>query len=500
LSLRKEFGNVPDSKDTEMEELKNLNPAVLWGCFAELTQIPRPSGFMGPIRQYMLNFGKSLGLKTETDEIGNVIIRKPATPGMENRPGIVLQGHLDMVPQKNTNVAHDFEKDPIRPRIVDGWVKATDTTLGADNGIGVAAAMAVLASKDLKHGPVEALFTVDEETGMYGAFGLNPTSFEGRILLNMDSEEEGNLFVGCAGGINLNAEFSFDHLSDVPSGDLAVRLDLKGLKGGHSGVDILLGRANANKLLFRFLKSAVADNEARLASFNGGNLRNAIPREAWAVVTIPAEGLQDLADAVADYQDQINDEFRGIENTLSFTLQQVALPAGLLPEEVQDDIINAVVAAHDGVYRMIPEMSDVVETSSNLAICEMGDGVASCRFLVRSSVESMKETLVSSLQSLFALAGAVVTTDGDYPGWKPDLHSPILKLMSDIYEKEWNKKPHINVIHAGLECGIIQDAVGSMDMISFGPTLAYPHSPDEGVEIATVSRFWDYLVKILAAI
>jgi len=483
-----------------MKEIKKLNPTALWGYFAEMTQIPRPSGFMGPIQEYIRQFGKANGLKTDQDAAGNIIIHKPATPGMEGKPGIVLQAHLDMVPQKNSNIDHVFERDPIRPRIVDGWVKATDTTLGSDNGIGVAAAMAVLASKDLKHGPVEALFTIDEETGMYGAFGLKPGEFDAKILINLDSEHEGNLFVGCAGGINLTAEFNYDHLAAIPEGDIAVKLVLTGLKGGHSGVDIHLGRANANKLLFRFLKDAVADLEVRLASFSGGTLRNAIPRESYSIVTIPEDGLQDLAEAVADYEVQLNDEFKGIENTLYFTLQQVDLPAGLIPEEVQDDIINAVVAAHDGVYRMIPEMSDVVETSSNLAICESAEGVARCKFLARSSADSMKDTLVSTLQSLFALAGAKVTTDGEYPGWKPNLKSPIMDLMKKIYEDDWNKAPHINVIHAGLECGIIQDAVGTLDMISFGPNITFPHSPDEGVEIASVERFWNYLVKVLAEI
>lgn len=482
------------------EDLKQLKPQLLWGYFYDLTQIPRPSGFMGPIQDFMFNFGLSLGLKTSKDEAGNILIKKPATQGMENKPGIVLQSHLDMVPQKNGSIQHDFEKDPIFARIEDGWVKATETTLGSDNGIGVAAIMSVLASKDLSHGPIESLFTVDEETGMYGAFGLKTGAFEGKILINLDSEHEGTLFVGCAGGINLTAEFEYEKNTPVPEGDIAVRLNLKGLKGGHSGVDILLGRANANKLLFRFLKMAVAENEVRLASFSGGTLRNAIPREATAVVTVPEDGLADLAEAVADYQDQINEEFKGVENTLSFTIDQVELPSGLIPEEVQDDVVNAVEAAHDGVLRMIPEMPDVVETSSNLAICESGDGIISCQFLVRSSMESMKHTLVSSLQSCFSLAGAKVTESGNYPGWKPNLKSPIMDLMAGIFEQKWGVKPTINVIHAGLECGIIQDAVGTLDMISFGPNISYPHSPDEKVEIASVERFWDYLVSVLAAI
>lgn len=483
-----------------MEALKNLSPSLLWGFFSDLTQIPRPSGYLEPVRAYILDFGKKYQLETTTDAIGNIVIRKPATKGFENRPIVVLQSHLDMVPQKNSTVVHDFEKDPIKPRVVDGWVKATDTTLGADNGIGVAASLAVLASADIAHGPVEALFTVDEETGMYGAFELKPDSFKGRIMLNMDSEEEGSLYVGCAGGVNVTASFFFDRYDVVPEGDIAVKLDLKGLKGGHSGVDIILGRANANKLMFRFLKTSIAEYEARLSSFNGGNLRNAIPRESVSVITIPSESFEDFEQAVSDYESQINAEFAGIENVLSFSCSKIDLPDGLLPEAVQDDIVNAVVAAHDGVYRMTPGMPEVVETSSNLAICELENGVAHCRFLVRSSSESMKNTLVSELQSLFSLAGAQVKTDGDYPGWNPNLNSPILKVMSGIWQEDYRVVPKINVIHAGLECGIIQDAVGFMDMISFGPNIIFPHSPDEGVEIASVSRFWDFLVKTLRSV
>jgi dipeptidase D len=483
-----------------MNALNDLSPASLWAYFYDLTQIPRPSGFLGQVRQYILDFGETHGLEVETDAIGNIVLRKPATPGMEGRPGVVLQSHLDMVPQKNTHIQHDFEKDPIRPRLVDGWVKATDTTLGADNGIGVAAALAVLSAGNLTHGPLEALFTVDEETGMYGAFALTPDSLRGRTLINMDSEEEGSLYIGCAGGVNLNAEFEFDRLQPVPEGDVAVRLVLRGLKGGHSGVDIHLGRANANKLLFRFLKEAIAAYEVRVASFHGGTLRNAIPRESEAVVTLPAQGLQELQEAVALYEHQINEEYKGIENPLSFTAEAVALPLGVLPEEVQDDVVNAVVAAHDGVYRMVPGLSDTVETSSNLAVCVSEEGVLRCHFLVRSAAESMKETLVSSLQSLFALAGAKVTTDGDYPGWTPEMGSALLTVVSGIYQRLWGVAPHVKVIHAGLECGIIQDGVGQMDMISFGPNIAFPHSPDEGVEVASVTRFWDLLVATLAEV
>lgn len=481
-------------------DIRNLDPVILWNNFFKLTRIPRPSGHMQMIQDFMISFGESLGLKTIKDETGNIIISKPATKGMENRNPVVLQAHLDMVPQKNSNVNHDFIKDPISTIIEDGWVKADNTTLGSDNGIGVAAIMSVLESDDLVHGPVEALFTIDEETGMDGAFGLKPDSFKGKILLNLDSEDEGNLFAGCAGGVNVNAEIVYKENVEVPEGDIALKISLTGLKGGHSGIDIILGRGNANKLLFRFLKNAVAEFEIRLSSFQGGTLRNAIPREAFAVITLPEENVQDFMDAVSDYEIQLNEEFAGIENKLGFQAVQVDTPAGLIPEEIQDDLINAVVAVHNGILRMIPEIPEIVETSSNLAKIEAKEGYITCQFLVRSATENMKETLVSMIQSCFSLAGAKVTTSGDYPGWKPDLKSHAMEVLSEVYENRWGVKPVVNVIHAGLECGIIQDAVGKLDMISFGPNISFPHSPDEKVEIISVQRFWEYLKIILEKI
>jgi len=482
------------------EDIRLLEPKALWNNFYELTRIPRPSGFMEPIQDFMYKFGISLGLQTVKDETGNIIIRKPASPGMENKPGVVLQAHLDMVPQKNSHIKHDFEKDPILPLIENGWVKANETTLGSDNGIGVAAIMSVLASKEIKHGPVEGVFTIDEETGMDGAFGLKPGVFEGKILMNLDSEHEGNLFVGCAGGVNVTAEFEYQKNVPVPEGDIALKLSLTGLKGGHSGIDIILGRGNANKLMFRFLKQAVSDYEVRLASFQGGTLRNAIPREAFAIVTIPEEILQDFIDAVSVYEDQINEEYAGVENHLTFDAIQVDLPDGLIPEEIQDDVINAIEAVHNGVLRMMPEIPEIVETSSNLAKTECREGHISCQFLVRSATENMKRSLVSMIQSCFALAGAKVTESGNYPGWKPNLKSHAMDVLSSVYEEKWGNKPKVNVIHAGLECGIIQDAVGSLEMISFGPNICFPHSPDEKVEIASVLRFWEYLLTTLEKI
>jgi dipeptidase D len=418
---------------------------------------------------------------------------------MENRKAVILQAHMDMVPQKNSQVAHNFETDPIQAYIDGDWVTAKDTTLGADNGIGVAAAMAVLQSKDLPHPALEMFITADEETGMYGAFALKPNVLKGDILINMDSEDEGELYVGCAGGLDTNVEFAYQEV-EIPEGDVALKVSLTGLKGGHSGVDIRLQRANANKLMFRFLKEAVAEYEARLASIEGGNLRNAIPREAFAVITVPGDGVDELVEFVQDFETLINEEYKGVENKLSLTVEQVDLPAGLMPEELQDDLINGVTACFNGVYRVIPEKPDVVETSNNLSIVKSDGKKVEVKTLIRSSVESRKEELASQIQSSFALAGAKVEFTGGYPGWKPNLDSPILKEMSKIYETKFGNAPKVMIIHAGLECGIIGSNYPNMDMISFGPTIAYPHSPDEKVNIATVRKFWDFLLATLAEI
>jgi dipeptidase D len=477
-------------------EIFNLEPKALWKNFYNLTRIPRPSGKIEPVGSFLADFGKSLGLETIRDAAGNVLVRKPATPGMENRKGVVLQAHMDMVPQKNTGVAHNFETDPIDAYIDGEWVTARDTTLGADNGIGVAAAMAVLESKDLAHPAIEMFITVDEETGMHGAFGLQPNFLQGDILINMDSEDEGELYVGCAGGIDANVEYNYSEV-EIPEGDVAVKVSLTGLKGGHSGVDIHLQRANANKLMFRFLKEAVADYEARLASINGGSLRNAIPREAFAVVTVPKEGVEELIGLVAEYQELFATEYQGVEDNIIFVAEKTDLPSGLIPEEIQDDLINGVTACPNGVFRVIPELPSVVETSNNLAIVKSTGNKIECKCLIRSSVESRKDELASMVASTFSLAGAKVRLTGGYPGWKPNLKSPILKEMTKVYEDKYGRTPEIMIIHAGLECGILGMHYPQMDMISFGPTIRYPHSPDEKVNIETVARFWDYLVATL---
>lgn len=481
------------------KNILSLSPEKLWKNFYSLTQIPRPSGKKEAVGEFLLNYGKQLGLESIQDEIGNVLVRKPATPGMENRKAIVLQAHMDMVPQKNSGVAHNFETDPIDAYIDGDWVTASDTTLGADNGIGLAAAMTILESNDIAHPAVEMFVTVDEETGMHGAFGLQPDFLKGEILINMDSEDEGELYVGCAGGVDANVSFKYKEV-EVPDGDAAIKISLTGLKGGHSGVDIHLQRANANKLMFRFLKDAVSNYEARLASIEGGSLRNAIPREAFCVITVPEEGIDDVLELIEEYSDLFNTEYNGVENEIKLKAEITSMPMGLIPEEIQDDLINSIIACPNGVFRVIPELPSVVETSNNLAIVKSDGNSIEVRCLIRSSVDSRKEELASMVVSTFAMAGAKVELSGAYPGWKPNLDSPILTTMSKLYEDNFGKTPKVLIIHAGLECGILGTHYPKMDMISFGPTIRYPHSPDEKVNIETVKMFWDYLVLTLANI
>ncbi|MDR2919280.1 MAG: aminoacyl-histidine dipeptidase [Tannerella sp.] len=481
-------------------EIRTLAPQSVWSYFYDLTQIPRPTGHMEGVTKYMLAFGNELGLETKQDEAGNILIRKPATPGFENHKTVILQSHLDMVPQANRGVEHDFLKDPIDAYIDGDWVKARQTTLGADDGIGVALAMAVLADKTLKHGPVEALFTIDEEVGMVGAFGLKPGFLTGTILINCDSEEEGELFVGCAGGIDMNITFQYKKGAPLIEGDIPVKVMLTGLKGGHSGVDIHLGRANANKLMFRFLKEAVRDYGARLASIDGGSLRNAIPREAVAVITIPDGNEETLWELVADYQELYRTEYAGIEDDILFTAEIAEQPLSLIPEEIQDDLVNAIEGCQNGVISMLHDFPDTVESSSNLAMVKSSKGKIDISILVRSSSESRKEDVCSSLESVFSMAGAKVEEDGAYGGWQPNINSPILNKMQEVYQQLYNRKPSVKVIHAGLECGIIQESYPNMDMISFGPDLVFPHSPAEAVKISSVQKLWNFMVATLEAI
>ncbi|MDR2809802.1 MAG: aminoacyl-histidine dipeptidase [Tannerellaceae bacterium] len=478
-------------------EIKNLCPGHVWDYFYEFTQIPRPTGHMDAVTRFVADFGKTLGLETLQDEVGNVLIRKPASPGKEACPTIILQAHLDMVPQKNSAVNHNFLTDPIDAYIDGDWVTARDTTLGADNAIGAALAMAVLSDSALTHGPVEALFTVNEEVGMDGAFGLKPGFLKGRILINCDSEEEGQLFVGCAGGSDMNISFQYKDDVCIPEGDVAVKLSLTGLKGGHSGVDIHLGRANANKLMFRFLKVAVADYGVRLSAIGGGDMRNAIPREAFALITLPKDNADILWEMVSDYRELYRTEYAGIETGIQFTAEKAELPDTLIPEEIQDDLINAVEGCQNGVIHMLHDFPDTVETSSNLAVVSSSPGLIEAKILVRSSSESRKLSACSSLESIFSLAGAKVEFGNSYNGWQPNIDSPILQHMQQSYRKLYGKEPAVKVMHAGLECGIIQGIYPDMDMISIGPDLQFPHSPDERVHIASVEKVWNFITHTL---
>lgn len=482
-------------------EIQNLQPAGLWQNFYNLTQIPRPSGKKEEISAFLANYGRQLGLETVVDKMGNVIIRKPASAGMENHPGVILQGHMDMVPQKNSDVKHDFEKDPIRAYVENNgeWVTADGTTLGADNGIGVAAALAILADKSVVHPPLEAFFTVDEETGMYGAFGLEGGLLQGKYLLNLDSETEGELYVGCAGGVDTTVTFAFDPVP-VEEGDIALRVRLTGLKGGHSGCDIHLQRACANKLMFRFLKDAVAHFEARLVSVEGGSLRNAIAREAEAIITIPAEGKDEMLDLIDTWEDQFIKEYDGVEDGIRLTAEEIACPKMEMPEDVQDFLIHAITLCPHGVYRVTEGMRDIVETSNNLSIIETKDNKVTIICLTRSSVESRKEELREVIHSCFNLAGADVVFSGSYPGWKPNLKSSLLATMKQLYKQEFGNDPRVVIIHAGLECGIIGRNYPGMEMISFGPTIEHPHSPDERVNIATVQKFYQYILAALRSL
>ncbi|MEE4115037.1 MAG: aminoacyl-histidine dipeptidase [Marinilabiliaceae bacterium] len=479
-----------------MSDIRNLEPKALWNYFADICQIPHPSKKEEKIIKFMKEFGESAGLETIVDETGNVIIKKPASPGYENRKGIILQGHLDMVPQKNSDKDFDFEKDSIEPLIDGDWVTANGTTLGADNGMGVAATMAVLTDKTLQHGPVEGLFTVDEETGMTGANNLQPGMLDGEIMMNLDSEDEGELYVGCAGGINVSAKMEYVR-EKTPSGVAAYKVSGKGMKGGHSGMDIPLERANANKVMARFLLDAERELGVRVSEFAGGDLRNAIPREVYALVLVPEIKAVEFEAFVKDYSEIITTEFAETEPDMVFFAEKSDLPAEVMGAKDQFNIIRAVLACPNGVLRMSQSMKGMVETSNNLAIVKCVDGRFEALNLTRSSVDTAKDAAARNIAGVFELIGADLTLDGAYPGWKPNMESPILKTMQEGYNKLFGKIPEIKAIHAGLECGIIMGPYPHLDVISFGPTIRFPHSPDEKVKIDTVKKFYDFLVYTL---
>ena len=406
---------------------------------------------------------------------------------------------MDMVPQKEKTSTHNFETDPIQTYIDGEWVRAKGTTLGADDGLGVAAIMAVMEAKDLKHGPIEALITADEETGMYGANGLPGGELEGEILLNLDTEQEGELIIGSAGGVDITATLDYQE-AESDKTDAAVKITIKGLKGGHSGLEICEGRGNANKMMVRIVREAIAEDEACLASWHGGNMRNAIPREAEVVLTLPKENVEDLKAIVAEYKETFNNEYKGIESDIEVVAEDVALPEMIVPQEIQDNLVDAIYAAHNGVWRYIPTMPEIVETSSNLAIVDIDGGKAAIKILARSSSETMKEDLSTSLESCFNMAGMKVEFSGAYGGWDPNTDSELIKVMRNIYKNLFNEEPTVQVVHAGLECSIILSKYPGLDICSFGPTLLSPHTPTERAHWPSTTKFWDLLVKTLEEI
>ncbi len=479
------------------KNLKKLQPEPLWSRFAEICEIPRPSHHEEKIREYILRFAKEHKLEHSIDEGQNILIRKPATPGMENRTPIVLQAHLDMVPQKNSDKEFDFEKDSIEAYIDGDWVTANGTTLGADNGIGAATILAILESKDIKHGPLEGLFTATEETGMDGAFGLKPGVLKGKILLNLDSETEGELYVGCAGGLDLTATMKYDTEKVEKENFTGYRLEIKGLKGGHSGMDIIEQRGNANQLLARFMRNYQEKLGILLCDIDGGGLRNAIPREAFATIVVLKQNEKALVSAVKKYEQLYKTEYKGIEEGLSFKAVPVKTPSKAINFFDQANLIDAVYACPNGVQRMSTSMPGLVQTSSNLARVVSERGYFKIMCLLRSSMNSEKDDLAMKIRTVMELAGANVKLSGAYDGWNPNMDSPILKTMSESYEKLFGKKPAVMAIHAGLECGIIGGKYPDMDMISCGPTIRYPHSPDEKVNIESVGKFWKFICYTL---
>ena len=486
--------------------IQNLDPQIVWKNFYDLTQIPRPSKHEELAVEYMYNWGKAHGLETIKDEIGNIVIRKPATPGFENRKGVILQGHIDMVPQKNNDTVHDFEKDPIQTWIDGEWVKAKGTTLGADNGLGVAMGMAVLESYNLQHGPIELLVTVDEETGMTGANALKPGLLQGDILINLDSETEGELYVGCAGGLDATASATYVP-AEYDKNWLCYSLAVKGFKGGHSGMDIILYRGNANKVAARVLYALMTKAGVKLLDFEGGTLRNAIPREAFATVYVPADKLAEAEKVFAEVSAAIKAEYAGTDPDSEFIFKPYECAEGecccggdeckYVPEADAIRFVRAIIACPDGVERMSSEMAGLVETSNNLAMVKIEGGQFSVKTLMRSSVDTAKEALAQKFESIFALAGIETSFAGGYSGWAPNPDSAILATMKKVYNDLYDKEPAVMAIHAGLECGILSGAYPHWDMVSCGPTLMSPHSPDERANIPSVAKCWEFLKAVL---
>ena len=476
--------------------LENLQPAAVWRFFNDILQIPRPSKHEEKITRYLIEYGVNKGFETLTDDVGNVLIRKPATKGNENRPWVCLQSHIDMVCEKNNDKDFDFQKDAIVPVLKGEWLHADGTTLGADDGIGVATALAILDSTDIEHGPLECLFTVDEETGLTGASALKNDWLKSRILLNLDDEDLGEICVGCAGGIDTVMEIDYKTEAVNPDTQAFV-VKVSGLKGGHSGDDINKGLGCANKLITRVLWAMSENLGLRLSTMDGGNLRNAIAREASAVVMVPSANAEKLQHTVAEFEKAVRYEFRSTEPDLHVTAEKTEMPKSLMDKTSQDNLLNALYACAHGVLAMSREIPNFVETSTNLASVKMDDSKIHICTSQRSSVESAKHAAASKIEATFRLIGAKVSHSDGYPGWTPNPDSKVLKVAADAYRRLFNEEPTIRAIHAGLECGLIGEKYEGMDMISFGPTLRGVHSPDERLEIATVEKFWRHVIEIL---
>ncbi|ELY4512620.1 cytosol nonspecific dipeptidase [Cronobacter dublinensis] len=482
-----------------MSELSQLSPQPLWDIFAKICSIPHPSYHEEQLAEHIMGWAKEKGMFAERDQVGNILLRKPATAGMENRKPVVLQAHLDMVPQKNNDTVHDFTKDPIQPYIDGEWVKARGTTLGADNGIGMASALAVLADDSVEHGPLEVLLTMTEEAGMDGAFGLQAGWLQADILINTDSEEEGEIYMGCAGGIDFISTLKVSREA-IPAGFETFKLTLKGLKGGHSGGDVHLGLGNANKLLARFLFAHAQDLDLRLVDFNGGTLRNAIPREAFATVAVPAAKAGELKALADTFLAILKNELSVKEKNITVLLEAATTDKAALTAQSRDTFVALLNAMPNGVIRNSDVAKGVVETSLNVGVVTMNDDQAEIICLIRSLIDSGKDYVVGMLESLGKLAGAQTVAKGSYPGWQPDASSPVMHLVRETYQRLFNKTPNIQVIHAGLECGLFKKPYPQMDMVSIGPTITGPHSPDEQVHIESVGQYWTLLTELLKAI
>ncbi len=478
-------------------EVKDLKPELIWKCFDEVTKVPRPSCHEEQIRDFLLKFAADHGIEAKTDKVGNVVMKKAATPGHENAPVVILQAHMDMVAEKNGDCDHDFLKDPIETYVDGDWVKAKGTTLGADNGIGVAAAMAAMIDKDLVHGPLEALFTVNEEIGLEGAQNLGKDMVSGSILINMDSEDDGEIFVGCAGGIDTTADFTYQR-SFTPENFVYMRVSVSGLLGGHSGSDINLGRANANKIIARFIWECSQRWDITVCEIEGGNLRNAIPREAHAVFGVHSSHHEELKHHLKKYYQEILNEYSGIEPSMEFKIENCDRPEYCIDSRTSLALVRSIYSAPHGVYSMSRDIEGLVEPSTNLAAVKMIDNdKVRITTSQRSSVESRKNDIAGQVEAHFQLAGATVTHSDGYPGWAPNMQSPIMKISADAYEELFGVRPAIKAIHAGLECGLFLTKHPNLDMVSFGPTMTGVHSPDEQLLIPTVEKFWRHLARVL---